>query len=84
MKVNTIKIYCLLILILPIFMKKSRDSSVGIALCYGLDDRGSRVRFPAGVANFFLYHRIQNGSGIHPVYRMGTRGSFPGDKASGA
>jgi hypothetical protein len=24
-------------------MKKSRDSSVGIALGYGLDDRGSRV-----------------------------------------
>jgi hypothetical protein len=27
---------------------KSRDSSVGIALGYGLDDRGSRVRFPGG------------------------------------
>jgi hypothetical protein len=27
---------------------KSGDSSVGIALGYGLDDRGSRVRFPAG------------------------------------
>jgi hypothetical protein len=27
---------------------KSRDSPVGIALGYGLDDRGSRVRFPAG------------------------------------
>jgi hypothetical protein len=26
----------------------SRDSSVGIALDYGLDDWGSRVRFPAG------------------------------------
>jgi hypothetical protein len=26
----------------------SRDSSVGIALGYGLDDRGSRVRFPTG------------------------------------
>jgi hypothetical protein len=33
---------------------KSRDSSVGIALGYGLDDRGSRVRFPAGAGNFFL------------------------------
>jgi hypothetical protein len=28
---------------------KNRDSSVGIALGYGLDDRGSRVRFPAGL-----------------------------------
>jgi hypothetical protein len=32
----------------------SRDSSVGIALGYGLDDRGSRVRFPAG-AGIFLF-----------------------------
>jgi hypothetical protein len=31
---------------------ESRDSSVGIALGYGLDDRGSRVRFPAGAGNF--------------------------------
>jgi hypothetical protein len=33
--------------------KKSCDSSVGIALGYGLDDRGSRVGFPAGTGNFF-------------------------------
>jgi hypothetical protein len=33
---------------------KSRDSSVGIALGYGLDDRGSRVRFPAGAGNFLF------------------------------
>jgi hypothetical protein len=26
---------------------RNRDSSVGIALGYGLDDRGCRVRFPA-------------------------------------
>jgi hypothetical protein len=41
----------------------SRDSSVGIALGYGLDDRGYRVRFPAGARNFSLHHRVQNGSG---------------------
>jgi hypothetical protein len=29
----------------------SRDSSVGTALCYGLDDRAARVRFPAGAGN---------------------------------
>jgi hypothetical protein len=46
---------------------KSRDSSVGIALGYGLDDRGSRVRFPAGAGNFSLHHRVQNGSGAHPA-----------------
>jgi hypothetical protein len=64
---------------------KSRDTSVGIALGYGLDDRGSRVRFPAGTGNFSLYHRLQNGSGAHPVsYPMGTRVSFSGGKAAGA
>jgi hypothetical protein len=63
---------------------KSRDSSVGIALGYRLDDRGSRVRFPAGAGNFSLQHRIQNGCGANPAsYPMGTRGSFPGVKRPG-
>jgi hypothetical protein len=63
----------------------SRDSSVGIALGYGLDDRGFRVQFPARAGNFSLHHRIQNGSGAHPAfYPMGTRGYFPGGKAAGA
>jgi hypothetical protein len=64
---------------------KSHDSSVGIALGYGLDDRGSRVRFPEGAGNFSLLHRAQNGSGANPAsYLMGTRGFFPGGKAAGA
>jgi hypothetical protein len=42
--------------------RKNRDSSVSIALGYGLDDRGSRVRFPMGARNFSLHHRVQNGS----------------------
>jgi hypothetical protein len=64
---------------------KSRDSSVGIALGYGLDDRGSRVRFPVRAGNFSLHHRVQKGSGAHPAsYPMGTRGSFLGGKAVGA
>jgi hypothetical protein len=55
-------------------MLKSLDISVGKALGYGLDDRGSRVRFPAGAGNFFLNHRVQSGSGAHPAsYPMGTR-----------
>jgi hypothetical protein len=58
---------------------------VGIALGYGLDDRGSRVRFPAGAGNFSLHHRVQNGSVAHPAsYPMGVSGSFPGGKAAGA
>jgi hypothetical protein len=52
---------------------------------YGLDDRSSRVRFPARAGNFSLHHRVQNDSGAHPAsYAMGTRGSFPGGKAAGA
>jgi hypothetical protein len=54
----------------------SRDSSVDIALSYGLDDRYSRVRFPTGA---------ENGPGAHPAsYPMGNGGSFPGGKAAGA
>jgi hypothetical protein len=61
------------------------DNSVGIALGYGLDDRCSRVRFPAGAGNFSLHHRFQNGSGAHlAYYPMGTRWSFSGAKAAGA
>jgi hypothetical protein len=62
----------------------SRDSSVSTALVYGLDDRGSWVRFPAGAGNFSL-HLVQNGFGAHPApHPMGTRLSFPGGKAAGA
>jgi hypothetical protein len=67
------------------YLTKNRDSLVGIALGYGLEDRGSRVRFPAGAGNFSLHHRVQNGSGVHPAsYPMDTRGSFPEGKAVGA
>jgi hypothetical protein len=34
-------------------LKKIRDSPVGTALGNGTDDRGSRVRFPAGGWEFF-------------------------------
>jgi hypothetical protein len=68
-----------------ITLHKIRDSSVSIALGYGLDERGSRVRFPAGAGDSSLHHGVQNGSGAHPAsYPMGTRGSFPGGKAAGA
>jgi hypothetical protein len=63
----------------------SRDSSVSMALGYGLDDRGSRVRIPAGAGNFSLHHRVQNGSGTHPAsYPVGARGSLPAGKVAGA
>jgi hypothetical protein len=60
------------------------DSSVGIALGYGLDDRGSRVRFPERAGNFSPHHRVQNGSGAHPAsYLVGSRDSFPRVKRPG-
>jgi hypothetical protein len=76
---------CTQILVGHLQRKKNSDSSVGIALSYGLDDRGSRVRFPAGVGNFSLHHRVQDGSGANPAsYAVGIRGSFPLDKAAGS
>jgi hypothetical protein len=38
-----------------IHLRQRRDSSVGIALGYGLEDWGSRVRFPVGAGNFSLH-----------------------------
>jgi hypothetical protein len=68
-----------------IVASKSRYISVGIALSYGLDDRGFTIRFLAGAENFSLHHRVQNGSGAHQAsYPMSTRGFFPGVKAVGA
>jgi hypothetical protein len=46
-----------------------------LILGYGLDDQGFSVRFSAGVGNFTLHHRVQNGSGAHPgSYPMGSGG----------
>jgi hypothetical protein len=74
---------CIILFFSVLFV--SHDSSVGIALGYGLDDRGSRVRFPAGAGNFSLHHRIQIDSGSHPAsYPVGTGVSFLGGKAAGA
>jgi hypothetical protein len=59
--------------------KKSRDGSVGLALGYGLDDHGSRVRFPEEAGNVSLHHRVQNSSGAHPASDpMGARGTSNG------
>jgi hypothetical protein len=51
---------------------KSRDSSVGIALGYGLDDRGSRVRFPVGVWNFSLRQHVQKALGLFQTIKRVT------------
>jgi len=55
----------------------------GVALGYGLDDRGSRVRFPAGAGNFSLRRRVRSGSVAHPAAcPVGAGGSFPGGEAA--
>jgi hypothetical protein len=59
----------------------SRDSLVGIATGYGLDDRGFGVRVPVGSRIFSSSHRPR----VHPTsYPMGTGGYFPGGKAAGS
>jgi hypothetical protein len=63
---------------------RSRDSSVGIATDYGLDDRGVGVRVPYS-QEFSLLHVVQIGSGVHPTcYPVGTGVFFPEGEAAGA
>jgi hypothetical protein len=60
----------------------TRDSVVGIAIGYGLDDRGGRNSSPGRVKNFL--HVVQTGSGVHITsYLMGTGALSPGLKRSG-
>jgi hypothetical protein len=67
---------------LPLPLPRNVIAQLVKRLGYGLHDRGSRVRFPAGAGNFSL-RRVQNGSGA-PSDPMGSGGSFPGDKVAGA
>jgi hypothetical protein len=54
-------------------------------LGYGLDDRDSRVPFPAVAGNFSLHHSVRTCSGAHLAsYSMDIRGSFPGGKEARA
>jgi hypothetical protein len=63
---------------------RSRDSSVGIATGYGLEDGVVRVRVPVR-QEFLFFHAVNTGSGVHPIsYTLGTGGSFLGGKAAGA
>jgi hypothetical protein len=57
---------------------RSRDSAVGIATSYGLDDRGSEFESPWG-QEFSLLYVVQTGCGVHPTsYPMDTGGRAAG------
>jgi hypothetical protein len=58
------------------------ESVVFIAMGYRLDSWSSN---PGRGKKFYLFHKVQTGSGVHPAcHPMATRGSFPGSKATGA
>jgi hypothetical protein len=61
----------------------SRDSVVGVATGYGLDDRGVGVRVPVE-SIFSCPQHPDRFWGRLVSYPMGTGGSFPGGKAVGA
>jgi hypothetical protein len=68
---------------LCILKSRSRDSVVGIATGYGLDDRGVGIRVPGG-SRIFTSPIVQTGSVVHATsYIIGTWGSFPGVKRPG-
>jgi hypothetical protein len=57
---------------------RSPDGSVDTATCYRLDGREITAR------DFSFLHSVQTGYRTNPAsYPMGTRDSFPEDKAAG-
>jgi hypothetical protein len=61
---------------------RNRDSAVGIATSYGLEEREIEVQVTVGQA--FSLHVVRSGSGVHPAfYPVCTGGSFPGVKQPG-
>jgi hypothetical protein len=66
------------------FLLRSRDSVVGIATGYGLDDRRVGFRVPVGSRIFSSQCRLDR-LWVHPIsYSMGTGDSLNGSKAAGA
>jgi hypothetical protein len=63
---------------------RSRDSSVGIATGYGLDDRGVGVRVPVGSRMFFSSRRPDRFWSPPNLLSNGYRGLFSEGKTAGA
>jgi hypothetical protein len=61
-------------------ISKSRDSSVGMATGYGLDDCGSRVRFPAVLGIFFITVSLPSLGPTQPPIQCITGALSPGVK----
>jgi hypothetical protein len=59
---------------------RSRDSAVGMATGYRLDDRGVGVRIPVGSRNFLFSTSCPDPA----FYPMGTAGPFLEGKVAGA
>jgi hypothetical protein len=62
----------------------SRDSVVGIATGYGVDDRGVGVRVPVGSRIFSSLRRLDRLWCPLHLLSNGYRGSFPGGKVAGS
>jgi hypothetical protein len=61
---------------------RTRDSAVGIAINYGLDDRGIGVIVPVG-SRIFSSPSRPDWRWVHPTsYPIGTGGSFPGGEVA--
>jgi hypothetical protein len=56
---------------------QNRDSSVGIALGYGLDDRGSMVRFPARLEIFLFTTAFRTALGPTQLPIQWVPGALP-------
>jgi hypothetical protein len=66
------------------YFSRSRDSSVGIATGYGLDDRGVGVRVAVGSWIFSSPRRPDRLKGPPNLLTNGYRGLFPRGKVAGA